>query len=160
MKVLVFHIGAERYGLHLADVARVLPAATLKEVPLAPPCVAGLLDLHGHPVPVIDVARLAGHVRDAIRVDTRIVLVNYVAPDGMSHPLGLLLDQVSGIVAVGDDALVDAGVANPPFLGKLAPLADGLLQLVALGQLLTPEVRALLLRPAQQGAGIDSRSAP
>lgn len=143
MKVLVFHIGTDRYGLKLAEVARVLPAASLKGVPLAPSFVAGLLDLHGVPVPVIDIAALAGHAREAIRFDTRIVLVDYRA-DGLKRPLGLLADQVSGIAAVDDAALSDAAVAGAPFLGQLVTLDDGLLQLVALEHLLTPEVRALL----------------
>ena len=154
MKVLVFHIGADRYGLPLAEVARVLPAASLKAVPLAPAFVAGLLDLHGRPVPVLDLAVLAGAVREAIRFDTRIVLVDYRA-DGLTRPLGLLADQVSGIAALDEAALADAGVAGAPFLGRLAALADGLLQLVAVEHLLTREVRALLYPAASAAESVD-----
>ena len=42
MKLLVFHIGADRYGLRLRDVVRVLPLLELKQLPLAPDSVAGL----------------------------------------------------------------------------------------------------------------------
>lgn len=150
MKVLVFHIGADRYGLALAQVAKVLPAAALKSVPLAPSYVAGLLDLHGQPVPVIDIARLAGQARDTIRFDTRIVLVDYRA-DGVQRPLGLLADQVSAIVAVDPAALLDAGVAGAPFLGQLVAQQDGMLQLLTLDRLLTPEVRALLWQTESVG---------
>jgi chemotaxis-related protein WspB len=144
MKVLVFHIGADRYGLALQDVGRVLPAAALKQVPLAPPSVAGVLDLHGEPVPVIDLARLAGHAREAVYVDTRIVLVDYRPSGGAVRPLGLLADQVSGIMELGAADLKEAGVAGPPFLGKVVTTPAGMLQMVDVAQLLTPEVRALL----------------
>ena len=60
MKVLVFHIGRDRYGLPLAAIVRVLPLLELKQLPLTPDYVAGLMDLHGTPVPVIDLSRLAG----------------------------------------------------------------------------------------------------
>jgi chemotaxis-related protein WspB len=40
MKLLVFHIGADRYGLRLR-VVRVLPLVELKQLPLAPDAVAG-----------------------------------------------------------------------------------------------------------------------
>ena len=33
MKLLVFHIGADRYGLRLRDVVRVLPLLELKHLP-------------------------------------------------------------------------------------------------------------------------------
>jgi methyl-accepting chemotaxis protein WspA len=55
---------------------RVLPVARLKSLPGAPHYVPGLLDLHGEPVPVIDLSRLAGSPPDAVRYDTRILLVD------------------------------------------------------------------------------------
>ncbi|MBC7685124.1 MAG: chemotaxis protein CheW, partial [Bdellovibrionales bacterium] len=60
MKVLVFSIGPDRYALRLGAIVRVLPVLALKQVPLAPAFVAGLMDLQGEPVPVIDLSLLAG----------------------------------------------------------------------------------------------------
>ena len=144
MKVLVFHIGADRYGLPLAGVARVLPAVALKQLPLAPPYVAGLMDLHGEPVPVIDLARLAGLVPAQLWFDTRIILVDYPLGDGLSAPLGLLAEHVTGVEQIDAAALREPGVDSAPFLGQVAGSSAGMLQLVGLEQLLTAEVRALL----------------
>lgn len=151
MKVLVFHIGAQRYGLPLAAISSVLPAAALTGVPLTPPYVAGLLDLHGTPVPVIDLAQLAAKVPAALRFDTRIVIVNYVvgAGDGDVRPLGLLAERVQGIEDVAAAALADNGVRGAPFLGQVATGAGSMLQLVEVDHLLSAEVRALLF-PAGQ----------
>ena len=148
MKVLVFHIGADRYALPLAAVARVLPAAALKALPLAPHWVAGLLDLHGAPVPVIDVSRLAGLNAQQVWVDTRIVLVDYALPDGATRPLGMLAEHVTGIDSIDAASLRDPGVSSAPFLGKVASGSAGMLQLIALEHLLGAEVRALLFAPA------------
>ena len=144
MKVLVFHIGAERYGLHLAGIRQVLPAAALKELPLAPPYVSGLLDLHGTPVPVIDLARLAGLGPSPVRFDTRIVVVDYLAGDGGVRALGLLAERVHGVQQVDPGLLLDAGVRGAPFLGQVAADGGSMLQLVELEHLLPAEVRACL----------------
>lgn len=149
MKVLVFHIGAQRYGLPLAAISSVLPAAALTGVPLTPPYVAGLLDLHGTPVPVIDLAQLATKVPAALRFDTRIVIVDYVAGAGDVRPLGLLAERVQGIEDVAAAALADNGVRGAPFLGQVATGAGSMLQLVEVDHLLSAEVRALLF-PAGQ----------
>ncbi|CAH0286470.1 Chemotaxis protein CheW [Massilia sp. Bi118] len=145
MKVLVFHIGRERYALPLAAVLRVLPVARLKPLPGAPHYVPGLLDLHGEPVPVIDLSRLAGSPPDAIRYDTRILLLDVPAL-GKPRRLGLKAEHVAGVADI-DAALREGGVAAAPWLGAVAPggaEGGGMLQLIAPERLLAPEVAALL----------------
>jgi chemotaxis-related protein WspB len=148
MKVLVFHIGREPYALPLTAVLRVLPVARLKPLPGAPHYVPGLLDLHGEPVPVIDLSRLAGSPPDAVRFDTRILLLDVMAA-GRVRRLGLKAEHVAGVASI-DAALRDGGVAAAPWLGAVAPgsAADaggsGMLQLIDPERLLAPEVAALL----------------
>lgn len=142
MKVLVFHIGPERYALPLAAVQRVLPAAHLKALPGTPPYVAGLLDLHGEPVPVIDVSRLAGIPAEALRYDTRILLVEVPAAGGMRR-VGLLAEGVAGVSTL-DGPAMDAGVVAAPWLGRVASGGAGMLQLLEPERLLAPEVAVLL----------------
>lgn len=149
MKVLVFHIGPDRYALRLRDIARVLPAAALKRIPLAPDYVAGLLDLHGAPVPVIDLSRLAGITPEQLWFDSRIILVDYPGGDGGVHALGLLAEHVIGVDSVDEAQLADSGVAGAAFLGAVASAAGGLLQLVELKDLIAPDVRALLFQHAE-----------
>lgn len=149
MKVLLFHIGRDRYGLPLAGIVRVLPLLELKQLPLTPDYVAGLMDLHGTPVPVIDLSRLAGLPAAAAQFDTRIVIVDYRAPGGETvHALGLLASQVRGIADIDTEKLDDSGMATAPFLGQVASDADGIVQLVELAHLLPPDVRALLFQDA------------
>ena len=147
MKVLVFHIGAGRYGLRLAGLNRVLPALALKTLPLTPAYVAGLLDLHGAPVPVIDLAQASGLAPSAPRFDTRIVVADYAAGDGSVRALGLLVERVQGVQEVDPALLADSGVRGAPFLGQVASGAGGMLQLVEVEHLLPAAVRALLFAP-------------
>jgi chemotaxis-related protein WspB len=144
MKVLVFYIGADRYGLPLHAIARVLPVAGLKQLPLAPGYVAGVLDLHGRPVPVIDLSNLAGLAPQQACFDTRILLVDYGGGDGATHALGLLAQQVAGVESIDAAALAHAGLKAAPFLGQVASAGAGMLQLVDVAALLPPDVHALL----------------
>lgn len=152
MKVLVFHIGCERFGLPLALVARVLPVAQLTRLPLAPDYVPGLLDLHGEPVPVVDLSRLAGHTPDAVRYDTRFLLVDYPVPGAGNKKLALKAERVSGVEALDQARLAHSGVAAAPFLGVVASGERGMLQLVDIDALLPEHVRALLFQPEEHAA--------
>ncbi|WP_426337349.1 chemotaxis protein CheW [Pseudoduganella sp. R-31] len=148
MKVLVFHIGADRYGLPLRQVQRVLPLLELKGIPLAPDSVAGLLNLHGAPMPVIDLSRISGRAPSRQHYDTRIVVTDYTAPDGTVHALGLMAERVQGVQDVAPQDLVPSGVQAAPFLGRVAGDAQGMVQLVEVNDLLPAELRARLF-PAE-----------
>lgn len=168
MKLLVFHIGPDRYGLPLRQIQRVLPLMELKRVPLAPHAVAGLMNLHGQPVPVIDLARLAGYEASADHFDTRIVLADYTLPGGAVRALGLLAERVQGVQEIDEGDLSEPGVRAAPFLGQVsgkvggqvsgqlsgqlsghvaagaAGSGAGMVQLVLLDRLLPADVRAAL----------------
>lgn len=152
MKVLVFHIGADRYGLPLRQVRRVLPLLELKGMPLAPDSVAGLLNLHGDPVPVIDLSRISGGAPSRQHFDTRIVVADYTAPEGTVHALGLMAERVQGVQDVSAQDLAPSGVQAAPFLGQVAGDAKGMVQLVEVNDLLPAELRARLF-PAEAAAG-------
>ncbi|TWI70258.1 chemotaxis-related protein WspB [Pseudoduganella lurida] len=147
MKVLLFHIGADRYGLRLPAIRSVLPLMALKALPGTPDSVAGLMNLHGALVPVLDVSRIGGSAPAAHRMDTRIVLVDYTAPDGSTQALGLMMERVQGIQEVAEDILVPAGVLGAPFLDRAAGDADGIVQLVEPARMLPEPLRALLFQP-------------
>lgn len=146
MKAMMFHIGRERYALPLVAVRQVLPAARLTGLPGAPDYVPGLLDLHGEPVPVIDLSRLAGSPPDAVRYDTRILLVEVPAL-GRLRRLGLKAERVAGVADLGPQ-LRAGGVVAAPWLGRVASVEGGMVQLLDPEQLLAPEVERLLFAEA------------
>jgi chemotaxis-related protein WspB len=101
---------------------------------------------------VIDLSRLAGTPPDAVRYDTRILLVEAAA--GRLRRLGLKAERVTGVADIGAE-LRDGGVLAAPWLGGLAAggtevsgRAAGMLQLIDPERLLAPEVEALLFGEA------------
>ncbi len=149
MQFLIFHLGQDRYGLSTRQLVRVLPLMALKQLPQAPAYVAGLMNFHGAPVPVIDMGMLACNTRCRPQFDTRILLANFDSSDGSSHLLGLMVERVSHIADMDPSVFAAPGVANgaAPYLGKVAAADGALVQWVELAQLLTPEACALLFVP-------------
>jgi purine-binding chemotaxis protein CheW len=89
--VLVLGIGKERYGIHLPDVAEVLPPLSPTPVPGTAAVFAGVINVHGEIRPVIDLKRFLG-IEAAEHGQTRVILLRQ---DG--RELGLRIDSVQHI---------------------------------------------------------------
>lgn len=154
MLYLLFTLGASRYALDAPQIAEILPLAMLKEVPAAPPWVAGLLPHRGRTVPVIDLNALAVGRPAQQLMSTRLVLAHYPEPGPGSQLLGILVEQATGTLRAAPDEFTDPGlqVGGAPWLGPVKDDAQGMIQRVRVADLLTPEVRALLFPEAQGGA--------
>ncbi|WP_151637061.1 chemotaxis protein CheW [Noviherbaspirillum aerium] len=146
MQFLIFHLDKDRYALATAGLLRVLPLMELKSLPQAPAFVAGLMNLHGSPVPVIDLCRLACGRSHAARFDTRILLVEYPMGEGQVHRLGLIAEQVEGMARFDAAQLSGSGVSSEkaPYLGKVGTHGNGIVQILHPEQLLTDDVRSIL----------------
>lgn len=161
MQVLVFELGSQEYALPTRHIVRVLPMMELTRLAPAADFIAGVMNFHGVPVPVIDLARVGGlspkpdqanqpASETRISFDTRIVLVDHVQPAGQQHLLGLLAEHVSGVRQIDPAAVSHSGVRDPdaPFLGQVVAQQPRLLQLIELAQLVPPHVCAWLFDAA------------
>ncbi|HET9481249.1 MAG TPA: chemotaxis protein CheW, partial [Candidatus Polarisedimenticolia bacterium] len=71
-----FRLGAEGFGLPLAQVREISTVGALSRVPLAPAGIKGLLNLRGRVVTLLDVARIFGRELPAARsAEDRLALV-------------------------------------------------------------------------------------
>lgn len=149
---LIFQLGDDRYALATDRVVEVLPLLHWKELPQAAPGVAGVLDYHGLPVPLIDLSAMAfGRLSRGV-MSTRIVLVEYPfgeEPLRETHILGLLAEQAMTTIRLFPENFNDAGVAveDAPYLGPVATDEKGIIQQIEVEKLLTQEVKNLLFRP-------------
>lgn len=152
MLFLVFQLDAERYAIDATAVAAVLPRLQVRRLAQAHEAVAGVFDYRGEVVPLIDLCRLAlgRPARDAM--STRIVLVEYADRSGLARRLGLLAERVVETVRLEPDAFVPSGVDQPQarYLGPVARDARGLLQWIAVRELLPEDVHDLLFRQAAE----------
>ena len=144
MLFLLFRLGADRYALEAGVVAEILPFVGIKQIPQAPPGVAGVLDYRGTPVPVIDLSHLTLGRPASARLSTRIVIVDYPAGlAGRTRPLGLIAEHATETLRREPTDFVPSGVdvVAAPYLGGVATDPGGLVQRIDLGKLLPNHLR-------------------
>lgn len=148
MLALLFSIGDDRYGLPVAAVVEVTPILKLKQLPGAPDYVAGLCNFRGEAIPVLDISALARGVPSRRALSTRMIVVDFPVEQGGTRRLGLLAERATETAAISEADLRPPGVQvdDAPFLGKVAISSGEVVQLIEVGQLLTPAVAALLFR--------------
>src|SRR5438445_10499073 len=130
MLFILFQIGRDRYALSASGIIEVLPLTNLKVVPGAPAGVAGVLNYHGTPVPVIDLNEMLPAEAAARRLSTRIILVTYPLEAQHPHPLGLIAEHATNMIRRSSQDFVETGVdsENAPYLGRVANDTGGLIQ--------------------------------
>ncbi len=120
-----FWLGSGLYGVEVERVREVLREQSITRVPLAPPTVAGLINLRGQVVTTIDLhPRLAPIGHRSAESMLVVVLVG-------GEPVALLVDRIGGVVDVTD------GQFEPPpdtLVGTVRELVSGAYKLD--GQLL------------------------
>jgi len=149
---LIIRIGADRYAIDSSLVQEVVSLVRLKALPGAPVGVAGIMNYRTDAVPVIDLNLVALGTPTSPRIATRIVVVRHATDgvDGQSELLGLLVPQATETRRIDDDEFVDAGMATDGavYLGPVVTTPEGVIQRVAVGALLTAELRDALFRSA------------
>lgn len=99
---LTFTVEKQIFGLPLAGVSDVLDARPLTPVPLAPPEVAGSLNLRGRIITAIDVRRRLGLPAMTPGGEHMSIVTE---SDG--ELLNLIVDAVGEVIAVGEDQYED-----------------------------------------------------
>lgn len=119
MLFLVFHLGAERYAIPATSVREIVPYAGLKAVLQSSGEIAGILDYHGNPVPVVDLVRIATREAAARTLSTRIILVSY--GDSGDCIFGLIAEKVRDVRHFDSEAFGPSMVqaSRTPWLGKI-----------------------------------------
>lgn len=146
MLFLVFQLAESRYVIEARLVVEVLPLVEVKPLPQAPPWLAGLFDLRGTPLPLIDLSQLALGRPSRRCLSTRILLARCQDASGGSRLLGLIAERATRTLRCDPARFIDSGVNSDtaPYLGAVASDAGGLLQRIELERLLSRSMQALL----------------
>lgn len=117
--VLLFELDGHRCAIPAGDIHLVIGAVTIHPLPGAPECVAGVINVRGEIVPVVDVRQRLGLEPRPVRASDHFVLVRR---DG--RLLALPVDRVIGLenAPVGQAT----GAAFPSHTGGVVKLDEGL----------------------------------
>lgn len=145
MLYILMDAGPDTYAVASESVVEVVPCASLKSAPGAPPAVAGILAYRGRPVPVVDCGTLLAGRPCPIRFSTRIVL-HRVEVGGSERVLGLMGENVTRVQSFDEVDFVEPGArsADLPCAGRVAALGGRWVQRLAPERVLAPDIlRAL-----------------
>jgi chemotaxis-related protein WspB len=148
MLLLLFKIGQGHFALTASQVRKVVPRVALTRIPSAPDFAVGLMNYRGSLIPVLDLCLLATGKPSALKISTRIILVDYTLADGRSDILGLLAEDVVETVTCTQPLLPSAGVKLADLQGRPATMlqANDVIQLFDLHRTLPiQEVNALFV---------------
>jgi chemotaxis-related protein WspB len=151
MLFLLFQLGRDRYALQANHVVEVVPLLELKELPQAPVGVAGLFNYRGRLVPAVDLSLLTVGMAARRAWSTRIVVVNYAGPDGRTHLMGLIAEEVTEMLRTEARNFVEHGLKlrAAPYLGPVFLDPDGPIQWFDEQRLLTAPFTNFLFQGPQ-----------
>ena len=111
-KYLVFHLGAEEYGIQVQKVREIMGVQEITQVPQTPLYVKGVINLRGKVIPVIDL-RLKFSMPAVEYTQRTCIIVVQVSGPQSAMLMGLVVDAVAEVlqIAAGD-------VEDTPSFGK------------------------------------------
>jgi purine-binding chemotaxis protein CheW len=138
IKVIVFNLGKEEYGVEVERVRTIERIQHVTRVPKTPTFVKGVINLRGVVIPIIDLRGRFGLPETEYTDHTRIIIVNV-----KSIEVGFIVDSANDVVDINDDI-----VENPPelvggvkakYLRGVAKLGNRLLVLLHLEEVLNKQ---------------------
>ena len=96
LELLVFSVGAERYGIETDHVVEVIPLRELTPVPCTPASILGVVNHRGRILPVLDLRRLFDLADQGVAEGSRVVAV-----EARGMTFGIFAGAVTGTVRVG-----------------------------------------------------------
>ena len=104
-KYLTFDLAEEHYGLEIMRVQEIVGIMPVTRVPRMPEFVAGVVNLRGRVIPVVDL-RLAFGLPGTEATDrTCIIVVRIERESGSSVVMGVIVDEVSDVAYLADEAI-------------------------------------------------------
>ena len=142
--LITFRLGQETYALPVESIMRIVPMVTITPLPDAQhgDPVAGVINVRGQAVPVVDLRRHVGLEQALYLLHTPIIL----AQIGQGT-VGLVVDEVLDVLGLASSELIPPDKILPEGLGR-APVLDALVLVSGhIAPLLDPEH---LFGPEQQ----------
>jgi purine-binding chemotaxis protein CheW len=148
---LTFRLGDEEYGVEILKVQEIKGYSAITPIPNTPAYLKGVMNLRGTIVPVVDLRAKFGMAQADYTPFTVIIVVT-VGPKVM----GLVVDAVSDVLDIRS-----ASIDRPPelvsdaetaFIRGMATLAERLIMLVDVDQIITLESLSVAPEAAAAGA--------
>ncbi|MFQ3220602.1 MAG: purine-binding chemotaxis protein CheW [Paraglaciecola sp.] len=96
---LTFVLNTDIYGIDILSIKEIIDYSNITRVPMVPSFIAGMVNLRGNVVPVIDLAkRFSMQISERTKRSSIIIIDLNLSEDSMS--IGIIVDEVSEVIDV------------------------------------------------------------
>lgn len=138
---LTFELSGEIYGVSLARVREIIGLGTMTRIPMMPEFIAGVVNLRGNVLPVIDLAHRLGFPSSQRTKRSSIVIIELEGE--MTMALGMIVDAVHDVLEFDVSALEPAPAfgaqIRTDFIAGMARRNDDFLVVLEPGRVLNAE---------------------
>ena len=140
-QIVIFTLDELKYALALSSVIRVIHAVEIRNLPKAPAIVAGIINVNGQIIPVINVRTRFGFTSREMELDDQLIMA-----DTGKRQVALWVDTVSGIQNIQAHQHVNTTETLPyaQFINGVLKVEDDLILIYDLEQFLDLEEESQL----------------
>ena len=140
-KIVVFSLEEPGYALYLSEVVKVERAVEITPLPGAPQLVAGVIDVHGEILPVLDIRRLFRLPQRDKRVEDQFIIART-----SQRLVVLVVDSVIGVYDLEPHDVMDDKGPFPctKYLSGIAAIEHGIVLITDLEQFLSLDEQRVL----------------
>jgi len=133
-KIVVFTLDELSYALSLPSVEKVIHAIEIRAIPKAPEIIAGIINVRGQIIPVVDIRKRLGIMAREMDLNDRIIIA-----DTGKRKVAIVVDSVTGIsnLAPGQVAAARETLSFAEHIRGVAKVDDGLILIFDLGRFLS-----------------------
>lgn len=146
-RLVLFILEDQKYALPLETVDRVVRAVEVTPLPEAPPIVAGIFNLQGRPVPVVDLRRRFRLAERAVDVDD-----HFLVARSSTMLVAFPVDEALGLVKEFDDEPVPAADVVPdlPYVASVVPSGAEMIYVLDIDTVLTDDENETLQQTLEE----------
>lgn len=140
--LIVFALGDKRYGGSVSQVCEVIHMVEVSDFPGAPSFIAGVINLRGKVVPIIDLRKCFKIPSTVYTLDNAILIVEI-----KGKTVGIIVDRVCEVVSIPRTAIERPGddiAFSSEFVEEVVRLPEGLLLIVDFNKVLNFEEKKQL----------------
>lgn len=129
---VIFRLGKEEYGVPISEVKEIVYYSGATKLPGAAPALAGIINLRGKIIPVIDLAIYLS-LDKASRVERRAIII-----ENGSHALAIVVDDVTQVTVIPAENVENAPAISQfekRFIRGIGKVGDNLLILLDMSKL-------------------------
>ncbi len=104
---LTFIMSGETYGINILDIKEIIEYGNLTPVPMMPDFIAGVINLRGSVVPIVNLIKRFGDTASAISKRTSIVIIELDNNDRKTE-IGIIVDIVNEVIELTESDIEPA----------------------------------------------------